>query len=176
MSLNVNSPLSIRDQWARQHAIRGVQQVRNELIRDHLPPGSPVPPPLQDDHLPPLPRPPKNPHRVIAKVIHVGVVGAGAAGLFVALVFEYLNEELLRRALQQASLDTGVRPSGEPPSKNIEFNTVKTLKFTYDILESGPSERLGGRLYTYNFGGARDTHDYYDVGAMRFPDNPVMKR
>lgn len=48
--------------------------------------------------------------------------------------------------------------------------------FKYDILESTPPERLGRRLFTYNFGGDQDTHDYYDVGAVRFPDNPVMTR
>lgn len=37
---------------------------------------------------------------------------------------------------------------------------------TYDILES--SERTGGRVFTYRFGG--NTKDYYDVGAMRFPN------
>lgn len=38
-------------------------------------------------------------------------------------------------------------------------------------------ERLGGRLYTHYFSEeTEETHDYYDVGAMRFPDIPVMKQ
>jgi hypothetical protein len=44
----------------------------------------------------------------------------------------------------------------------------------YDILEA--SSQPGGRLFTYPFDPDTKTHLYYDVGAMRFPDNPVMKR
>ncbi|GJE93604.1 hypothetical protein PsYK624_097640 [Phanerochaete sordida] len=42
----------------------------------------------------------------------------------------------------------------------------------YTIFES--SGRVGGRLHTYKFpGGGR--YDYMDLGAMRFPDTPVMQ-
>jgi hypothetical protein len=51
---------------------------------------------------------------------------------------------------------------------------VKDLNIEYDILEAGTPERLGGRLYTHHF--SEGKHDYYDVGAMRFPDNKIMKR
>ena len=50
------------------------------------------------------------------------------------------------------------------------------LDVNYEILELSPEDkgRIGGRLYTYQF--SEDLHDYYDVGAMRFPDADVMKR
>lgn len=40
----------------------------------------------------------------------------------------------------------------------------------YDILEA--SDRTGGRIYTHYFSNV--PHDYYDVGAMRFPDIDIM--
>lgn len=49
---------------------------------------------------------------------------------------------------------------------------LDALGFSYDILES--SDRAGGRVLTHRFSDV--THDYYDAGAMRFPDNAVMKR
>jgi NAD(P)-binding Rossmann-like domain len=42
----------------------------------------------------------------------------------------------------------------------------------YDLLEA--SNRVGGRLYTKEF--SKDPHDYYDIGAMRYPDIPLMKK
>ena len=51
---------------------------------------------------------------------------------------------------------------------------VPDLNFSYDILEAADETRFGGRLYTHRFSEA--LHDYYDVGAMRFPDIPIMKR
>nr|POF14366.1 putative bifunctional amine oxidase [Quercus suber] len=41
----------------------------------------------------------------------------------------------------------------------------------YDILEA--SNRSGGRIYSHYF--SEVPHDYYDVGAMRFPDIEIMK-
>ncbi|KAI0915511.1 hypothetical protein AcV5_003710 [Taiwanofungus camphoratus] len=41
----------------------------------------------------------------------------------------------------------------------------------YEILEASP--HTGGRIYTHNF--SQKEHDCYDVGAMRFPDIPIMK-
>lgn len=82
----------------------------------------------------------------------VGIVGAGAAGLFTAMVFDWLNSEV---------------------NKDIEKESEK-LKIDYDIFEAAGEDRLGGRLYTHRFSDKK--HDYYDVGAMRFPNNYVMKR
>lgn len=49
---------------------------------------------------------------------------------------------------------------------------LKSLGITYEIIEA--SDRVGGRVYTHRF--TDDPGDYYDVGAMRFPDNPIMSR
>lgn len=84
----------------------------------------------------------------------VGIVGAGAAGLFSAMLFEWLND------------------------------MVPDLEIDYDIIEAAGEERLGGRLYTHYFSETSEeqkkngwvNHDYYDVGAMRYPDNDIMKR
>ena len=78
---------------------------------------------------------------------HMGIVGSGIAGLFTAALIDQLNE----------------RSKGK-------------LKITYDILEAGGKKRIGGRLYTHRFEGEPKDHQYFDVGAMRFPKNEVMER
>ncbi|KAF5002046.1 hypothetical protein FGRMN_657 [Fusarium graminum] len=155
--LDINSDISIRNQWACQHIVRAVQQDWNHLVqREQDSSGlEPLPRIPEDYKLPPAPAPrkPSTPHDHESgepKTIKVGIIGAGAAGLFAGLVLDYLNVQLHGQAIP--------------------------LKFEYDIHEAAGPDRVGGRLFTYNFGGRRDFHDYYDVGAMRFPDNPVMKR
>ena len=68
----------------------------------------------------------------------VGIIGAGIAGLYLAMLCDCLGID-------------------------------------YDILEA--SDRAGGRVYTYQFpkGDTSIRHNYYDVGAMRFPDLDIMK-
>ncbi|KAF4575442.1 hypothetical protein EYR40_004818 [Pleurotus pulmonarius] len=55
---------------------------------------------------------------------------------------------------------------------------LNSLNIKYEIIEA--TGRSGGRLYTHKFkkqdGSPGDEYDYYDVGAMRFPDNEVMRR
>lgn len=81
----------------------------------------------------------------------VGIVGAGAAGLFTALALDWINDTIRR------------------------YKGAGKLKIEYEILEAASKDRFGGRLFTHHF--SKDgTHDYYDVGAMRFPDNEVMSR
>lgn len=46
------------------------------------------------------------------------------------------------------------------------------LGVPYDILEA--SDRPGGRILTHYFSTRK--HDYYDIGAMRFPNIPPMER
>lgn len=46
------------------------------------------------------------------------------------------------------------------------------LSIPYDILEA--SDRPGGRILTHYF--SPKPHDYYDIGAMRFPNVPPMER
>lgn len=68
----------------------------------------------------------------------VCIVGAGVAGLYIAMILDDL----------------------------------KIPNLSYDILEA--SSRVGGRMFTYNF--SDEPHDYYDIGAMRYPNIPTMKR
>lgn len=84
----------------------------------------------------------------------VGIVGGGVAGLFTALLLDWLNKNL-------------GKDSGEKEYLDID----------YEILEAADEDRLGGRLYTHRFSDLKGgVHDYYDVGAMRFPENDVMNR
>ena len=81
----------------------------------------------------------------------VAIVGAGAAGLFAGMILDYLRAN------------------------------VKGFDVEYDILEAAEKARVGGRLFTYEFepSGASNPegpHDYFDVGAMRFPENDIMAR
>lgn len=68
----------------------------------------------------------------------VCIVGAGIAGLYIAMILD----------------------------------SLKVPNLTYDILEA--NSRVGGRIYTHHF--SNEPHDYYDIGAMRFPHIPVMDR
>src|ERR1700761_1407103 len=51
----------------------------------------------------------------------VGIIGAGVAGLFTAMIFDWLHDK------------------------------IPELDITYDILEAADENRLGGRLYTHKF-------------------------
>ena len=152
--LNIHSDISIRAQWARQHAIYGIKEEWNKLVRlayGRRPDDKSldVPELVKGDTLRKAPLNLKTPPKDGKAggdplAVNVGIVGAGAAGLFSALVLEYLNTK------------------------------QTSVKFTYDILEADTTKRSGGRLFTYNF--SPQPHDYYDVGAMRFPDHAVMTR
>ena len=76
----------------------------------------------------------------------MGIVGSGIAGLFTAALIDELNKR------------------------------IPELDISYDILEASGRKRLGGRLYTHRFSAKPEEHQYYDVGAMRFPKNEVMNR
>ncbi|KZT32213.1 hypothetical protein SISSUDRAFT_1067104 [Sistotremastrum suecicum HHB10207 ss-3] len=56
---------------------------------------------------------------------------------------------------------------------------LQDLGYQFEIIEANP-ERIGGRIYTYYFSKTPSVpgygFDYYDVGAMRFPNIPWMKR
>lgn len=71
--------------------------------------------------------------------IRVGIIGAGAAGLYAGMILDLFAD-----------------------------------RFSYEILEAN-GERVGGRLFTHKFPGG-GPNDYYDIGAMRFPDIPFMTR
>jgi len=66
---------------------------------------------------------------------HVGVIGAGTAGLYAAMI-------------------------------------LKDLGLSFEVLEA--SNRPGGRVWTHRF--TPKDGDYYEVGAMRFPNTPIMER
>lgn len=51
------------------------------------------------------------------------------------------------------------------------LDSLKIPGLEYDILEA--SDRSGGRIYSHYFSDV--PHDYYDIGAMRFPDIDIMK-
>jgi monoamine oxidase len=51
---------------------------------------------------------------------------------------------------------------------------LQDLKIPFEIIEA--SDRVGGRAYTHRFSETTEFHDYFDVGAMRFPNNPIMSR
>lgn len=76
-----------------------------------------------------------DPRHHLPEKFHVGIIGAGMAGLYTAMI-------------------------------------LKSLGLKYEILEA--SERIGGRVYTHRF--TNKPGDYYDVGAMRFPDMALMAR
>lgn len=77
--------------------------------------------------------------------ITVGIIGAGATGLFAALTLEAIIKE-------------------------------HKIPIQYKILEAESANGehpVGGRLWTHKFAGG--ANDYYDRGAMRFPQIPFMK-
>ncbi|KAA1477082.1 FAD/NAD(P)-binding domain-containing protein [Dentipellis sp. KUC8613] len=96
----------------------------------------------------PLPDPASTHRSAVADQLStpVCIIGAGVAGLYAAMILQDLGIE-------------------------------------YKILEA--SERIGGRVYTHRFNGQAGyeakvntppRYDYYDVGAMRFPQIPFMSR
>ena len=174
MSLNTKLDISLRDQWAQQHVIRGIQHESNRLAELYNPVGSVAPILRLGKKLPKAPVPPDSGDKVI-NVVNLGIVGAGAGGLFTAMLLDYLNIQLFKQAGWEDPLK-GIKLAEDYPGIPPVDAKFPAVYFRYEIVEAAGSDRVGGRLFSYNFGGARDTHDYYDVGAMRFPDNPVMKR
>ena len=156
----------VRNQWASEHATRGLKELLNAKLTEHSDPSQPAPLPIPPHGpLPDLPSPlPASPAKddkggtgfsAAIKNPKVAIIGAGAAGLFTAMILDYLNKH--------------------PDLKKLGFGV------SYEIIEAAGKDRIGGRLFTYNFvpQGTRNPagpHDYYDVGAMRFPENKVMTR
>ncbi|KAG8716210.1 hypothetical protein FRC09_015972 [Ceratobasidium sp. 395] len=98
----------------------------------------------------PLPaEPPTTPHTGGEKptpIDKIGIIGAGVSGLYAAMILD-------------------------------------DLEVPYEILEA--NNRIGGRIYTHRFNGTDGEnalvgdparYDYFDVGAMRYPDIPFMRR
>ncbi|KAH6994937.1 hypothetical protein EDB80DRAFT_897228 [Ilyonectria destructans] len=156
MFLDIKSDVPLKYQWARYHALTGTVHEYLRHASGHEKMALPIPEEPIESELPTIPLQGKGsgaiqvPNGKDPNVVKFGVVGAGAAGLFTGMMLDYFNKELELR-------------------KN-------PLRFEYEILEAAGPDRVGGRLYTHNFSKQRETHDYYDVGAMRFPDNLVMAR
>lgn len=77
--------------------------------------------------------------RVNLETLPIAIIGAGAAGMRVAMMLDYLG-------------------------------------LPYEIFEA--SNRHGGRCFTHYFTREEDfglKYDYFDVGAMRYPNNRAMK-
>ncbi|KAL2126001.1 hypothetical protein VTI74DRAFT_1977 [Chaetomium olivicolor] len=128
----------VREKLATELNVLG-QRARERGEEGLLPEPRPIP--WTHDALPPDPK-----CREGLKLGHHGdlpqrkvcIVGAGVAGLYIAMILDSL--------------------------------AIPNL--TYEILEA--NSRVGGRVYTHHF--SKEAHDYYDVGAMRYPKIPVMKR
>ncbi|KAK8088320.1 hypothetical protein PG997_003281 [Apiospora hydei] len=141
--------LSHRSQWASFAMRKRVWNFQRDV--------SVLPDPKKGEILPAEEtRYPKDTDGTLEKKLRVGIIGAGVSGLFTAMTFDYLKEKY-------------------------------GLDVEYEILEANGEERLGGRLFTYYFKNKIDSegevvppevgpHDYYDVGAMRFPDIDIMER
>ncbi|KAA8645834.1 hypothetical protein EYZ11_011931 [Aspergillus tanneri] len=139
-----------RSQWARR-VIREKLFQELTLLSSRPPSGNAprvpivgmIPPPESPLDLPPIESlhkgangAPSTPE--LPEDFKVCIIGAGIAGLYIALILDKLQIPHL----------------------------------SYKILEA--SDRVGGRVYTHNF--SRTAHDYYDIGAMRYPDIPIMRR
>ena len=149
MSLSNHSQPSARDLWA-QHNVENALRKSYNTFASRLRLGRPLAdhealPPPQELHLPTPPSTDTNPT--------VCIIGAGAAGLFTALLFDYLNKNV--------------------PNFNVQYDIFESAESTTAFPIHGRG--VGSRLYTYDFS-TTDPHDYYDVGAMRFPENKIMTR
>ena len=164
------SDMNYREQWARWRVRKTLAKVyslaTNETVGALPEETHRLLPDVSSNEISPLriPKLPEfDPKDELPAEMKVCIVGAGAAGLFTAMIFDWLKKKAERKEL---------------PDLNI----------SYDIFEANCKERLGGRLYTYRFphakgceggdqqGDQTGDHEYYDVGAMRFPEIPIMDR
>jgi len=79
--------------------------------------------------------------------VTIGILGAGAAGLYSALLLDWLNDQL--------------------------ENQKPSFCFDYEILEA-EKERVGGRMYTYRFKDGKK-YDYY-VSGLTLSSVPYLFR
>jgi NADPH-dependent 2,4-dienoyl-CoA reductase/sulfur reductase-like enzyme len=90
---------------------------------------------------------------------------------------EYKIPDIIRPALEKKDQDVDPKKLkfciiGAGVAGLYTALMLEKLGIDYEILEA--SDRIGGRIFTHHF--TEGEHDYYDIGAMRFPDNPIMKR
>lgn len=114
-----------------------------------------------------------------------GLIGTGSSCLWDDLPPDPLYKEPIEHGERSLQLRAAAPPSF-PPRKVCIINagvtrlyiamildSLKIPNLSYEILEG--SDRVGGRIYTHYFDRSK-SHDYYDVGAMRFPRIPIMDR
>ncbi|KAF2108807.1 hypothetical protein BDV96DRAFT_586723 [Lophiotrema nucula] len=166
-----NSSISYRSQWARGHLAAGVIKAHAKLsesfshsqgllgdIPDIL-----KGPQLRDEdgqtlHPPPSLEPPVHlaPEPTDGSY-KVAIIGAGAAGLFTGLIFDWLNAKC---------------------SLNVQYEILEANNDPMPNTSPRDYGRVGGRLFTWDEWKLNNPElpVYYDVGAMRYPYNPVMQR
>ncbi|KAI9723444.1 MAG: hypothetical protein M1828_004174 [Chrysothrix sp. TS-e1954] len=142
----VKAPIDVKDiswraRWASIAIRENLAAIQKEI--DALPNK------LDKNHLVPIKKTLHTDGTDINRPLKVGIIGAGCAGLFTAMIFDHLKEEY-------------------------------HLDVEYEILEAASEDRLGGRLFSYYFKEHEvknpGPHDYFDVGAMRFPEIKIMDR
>ena len=152
--------IDFRDRWSRWLVREMLAKVYSRTSDDSLPPDiHRLLPDVSSNKIPAenIPELPKfEPKDSLPAEMKVCIVGAGVAGLFTAMILDWLKEKCKTE------------------------KKLSDLNISYDMFEANGKDRLGGRLYTYKFPPTgRYTpgdHDYYDVSAMGFPDIPIMKR
>ncbi|KAI1347102.1 hypothetical protein F5Y01DRAFT_319067 [Xylaria sp. FL0043] len=92
-------------------------------------------------------------------------------------VREKLSAEInaLERGLSQWTPDNLPPDPSSMTTRRLAARTIHhhaNPHLTYEILEASP--RVGGRIYTHKL--SDNQHDDYDIGAMRYPETPNMKR
>lgn len=148
---SIKRGLPLRERITRKHVIHNIQY----NYRESQGPVSDILWSPKNEEILPLPgiipeRLSHVPTEDLTRGLKIGIIGAGVSGLFTGMILDFLNQN------------------------------IPELNLSYEILEAADEDRLGGRLYTYNFPTQpeRDVaqHNYYDVGGMRFPDISIMKR
>ena len=102
--------------------------------------------------------PPDLPKKPTKDIGTVCIVGAGVSG-------EPILFESLRATLMSVLLVLGLYIA-------MILDKLNIPGLSYEIIEA--NDRFGGRVYTHKFSDA--PHNYYDVGAMRFPEIDIMKK
>ncbi|KAG8719775.1 hypothetical protein FRC09_010643 [Ceratobasidium sp. 395] len=106
-----------------------------------------------------------------------------------ANLFHLHSQTIIDNYLKKLQFDTPLPPAGKPDTESrippvtrvaVIGGGVSGLQVAMRLSKAGhkvdvfeATERTGGRLYTFHFGGGE--WNYFDVGAMRFPHISVMQ-
>jgi hypothetical protein len=178
MATKSDAKHSLRNKWAKVHANKAILATWNKQVKAYnekfklgfmLGPmeGRELTPIDEDDiplELPPTPdfwksfEPPARDIGATAPPpLVVCIVGAGPAGLFTGMIFDYIKSKV--------------------PGFNVEYRILEAAGSGPYPQPFSPVQRAG-RLFSYSWEKEDTTTPrlYYDVGAMRYPQNPVMER